>query len=230
MAYLNIVNMKKNISLILLALLAAGCTQNMPTDDYRTGCMGVKPDHIVIKRGDDRKNDHFNGYSFRNKECVFGCIWDDNDYYRLVFIEPKGRPVITHYAYAIDSQCKNNNSLIVIFSLKAKQRLVQSINCLYLRMNTCIEQYLEQSKKHRPQFFVEFNNQDAGRVAGAIQPWFVGMVNELPYYIRVRNQFIIKLKKDEVAQYEREHPDVVHMREDKVVISHKLCKYVKRNK
>ncbi len=228
MAYLNIVNMKKNISLILLALLAAGCTQNMPTD--LPSHKGVEPDHIVIKRGDDRKNDHFNGYSFRNKECVFGCIWDDNDYYRLVFLEPgKGRPVMTHYAYAIQPSGKKHISSVTIFSLKAKQRLVQEINRLYLRMNTCVEQYLERDK-HRPQFFVEFNNQDLGRVCGAVQPWFVGVVNELPYYIHIHNPFFLKLKKDEVAQYEKEHPEVIHMREDLVKISHRLYKYVKRNK
>ncbi len=222
--------------LLLLALLVAGCTPKIPDDGYCPGCHGHEPNKDywndkICKRGDDRPGDHFNGYSMKNKEYAFGCIWDDNDYYRLVFLEPgKGRPVMTHYAYSVLPAGKRNTSYMVIFSLKAKQRLVQEINRLYLRMNTCYEQYLEQNIKRQPMCFIKFHNQDFGRVCGAIQPWFVGVVNEMPYYIYLHDPFFLKLKKDEVAQYEKEHPEVIHMHEDQVKISHRLYKYVKKNK
>jgi hypothetical protein len=218
--------MNKIILLTLIAL--AGCTPNMPTD--LPSHKGVKPDGFLIKHGDGRKGDHYNGYSFRNKECIFGCAWENNDYYRLVFLEPgKGRPVMTHYAYAVQPLRTHNNSAVVIFKLKDKQRFVQSINHLYLRMNTCIEQYLEQNIKRQPMCFVEFINYDFYRVAAVIQPCMWGFMLDLPHYITLHNPFFLKLKKDEVAQYEQEHPEVIHMREDLVKISHREYKYVKKN-
>jgi hypothetical protein len=157
-----------------------------------------------------------NGYS--KDECIFGSCYDYNNYYRIVFNEPGAtRPVITSMAYAVND-IENDNACITIFGLKDKKRFIQAINRLYFRRNTCDEYYLQKGK-YKLKFFDNIHNGDVSRIISIfLPPTAIAVSYGLPYYIYVHKNYITKLTKLEIANYEKEHPDVVQMHEDKIKI------------
>jgi hypothetical protein len=163
------------------------------------------------------EQEYYNGYS--KNECIKGSILDSHiiDHcYRLVFEEPGRRPLMTAMAY----EMPYNGQEIVIFYRKDKARLVQAWNMYYLHKRSCYDQVLE-GNKHKPLFFSSISNKDLGRTMSTFIPVYAIMFALLPYKVYIHPEYVIKLKKNEVAQYEREHPDVVHMHEERIKLRYK---------